>query len=465
MKHRRTMLHRKKTAHIVSLLLAGTVGFTLPVYAKQDSQIVSQQTTRKMSASYAVGEHETLVSAKAGAKEKLIQKASTELPTYISTSKTITNKKYSEKVRFITAGLVQLSNEKYVTTSGENNSLAIELTADVSIDSKALEQQIAALNIKEERESELDDLLQNDSKLNAKLSMLRTLYTSDNRSKIDALITDTLTDKAENYSRVNIMRNVNLLEQAEHFQKKQKADAILKEIDRKRGLTSEQALLEELNEQVKQYAIDSFERQLNRPLEVKIRAVKDNEIWYRVTTVKQNDGDKSGYKYWWSEDKQLKAKLEKAFGRFTPLNSGCEYLGDKDNEGYVYAMNASYQNVLFQSMGTGEVSTRHIDKHNAYATNIHLDYDYLKPDRHGVIYYMKVTIGKFSATKPFIYYDNYRRSINQDWRVKPSMIIPADNKVQFPRCSKELKISYPWLDVEKSLIGEKPTVELKIIKA
>lgn len=464
MNHRRTMLHRKKSALIVSLLLAGSVGFTLPATAQQNGQIVSQETTKKMAVSYTVGEHESLVSAKAGAKEKLIQKASTELPTYISTSKTITNKKYTERVRFIAAGLVQVTNEKYITTSNENNALVIELTADVSIDSKALEQKIAALNVKEKRDSELDELLQNDSKLNAKLSMLRTLYTSDNKSTIDTLIADTLTEKNQNYSRVNIKHNVNLLEQAELYQKKQKADSILKEIERKRGLTSEQTLLEELNGQVKQYAIDSFERQLNRPLELKIRAVKDHEIWYRVTTVKQNDNDKSGYKYWWSDDEQLNTKIEKAFGRFTPLNTGCEYLGDKKNEGYVYTMNTSYQNVLFDSMDAGEVSQHHIDKHNSFATNIQLDYDYLKPDRKGVVYYMKVTVGKFSTTKPFIYYDEYSRTINRDWRVKPS-VKQAASEVQYPRCSKELKISYPWLDVKKSLLSDNSTVEIKIIKA
>lgn len=464
MNHRRTMLHRKKSALIVSLLLAGSVGFTLPATAQQNSQIVSKETTKKMAVSYTVGEHESLVSAKAGAKEKLIQKASTELPTYISTTKTITNKKYSERVRFIAAGLVKVTNEKYVTTSNENNSLVIELTADVSIDSKALEQKIAALNVKEERDSELDELLQNDSKLNAKLSMLRTLYTSDNKSTIDTLITDTLIEKNKNYSRVNIKHNVNLLEQAEHFQKKLKADSILKEIDRKRGLSSEQTLLEELNDQVKQYAIDSFERQLNRPLELKIRAVKDHEIWYRVTTVKQNDEDRSGYKYWWAEDSQLKNKLSKAFGRIAPLRGGCEYLGKKDNEGYVYSLNASYQNVLFESLDTGDVSKNHIDKKRFFATDIKLDHDYFKPNQDGIIYYMEVTIGNFKAKKPFIYYDNYRRSINSDWRVRPARLTAASD-VQYPRCSKEIKIDYPWFDVNKSLLSNNSTVEIKVVKS
>lgn len=464
MKHRRTMLHRKKNVLIASLLLVNFMGFCLPTYAKQSSQIVSQQTTTKMTVSYIVGEHESLVSAKAGAKEKLIQKASTELPTYISTSRTITNKKYSERVRFIAAGLVQISNEKYVTTSSQNNSLSIELTADVSIDGKALEQQIAQLNVKEQRELELDELLHNDSKINAKLSMLRTLYTSENRSKVDSLIADVLTEKTENYNRVNIKRNVNLIGQAELFQKKQKADDILREIERKRELTSEQTLLEELNAQVKQYTIDSFERQLNRPLELKIRAVKENQIWYKVTTVKHSDDDSSGYRYWWSEDDHLMGKLEKAFGRITPLRSGCEYLGKKDNEGYVYSLNASYQNVLFESLNTGEVSKRHVNRQKYYSTNLQLDSEYLKPDAEGVIYYMSVRIGSYQAKKPFIFYENYGRSIQNDWRVQPVGKTITD-ETNYPRCSKEIKIEYPWLDVDKSLVNDNATVEISIIKS
>lgn len=464
MKIRRTMLHRRKSMLTVSIFLAITLGFTLPTYATQNSQIVSQQTTKTLTVSYTVGEHESLLSAKAGAKEKLIQKASTELPTYIIASRTITNKTYSERVRFIAAGLVQVSNEKYITISGKNNSLAIELTADVSIDGKALEQQISVLNDKEQRDSELDELLQNDSKLNAKLSILRTLYTSDNRSKVDSLITEAFAEKSKNYSRVNVKRNVNLLEQAELFLKKQKADDILEEIDHKRKLSSEQTLLEELNAQVKQYAIDSFERQLSRPLELKIRAVKEDAIWYRVTTVKQNDEDRSGYKYWWVEDSQLKNKLSNAFGRIVPLRGGCEYLGKKDNEGYVYSLNASYQNVLFESLDTGEVSKNHIDKKRTFATDIKLEYDYLKPNQDGVIYYMEVKIGEFKGKKPFIYYENYPRSINSDWRVRP-VKFTATSDMKYPRCSKEIKIDYPWFDVEKSLVSNSTTVEIKIVKS
>lgn len=465
MNRHQTMLHRKKSAIIVSICLSGALGFSLPSTAKQNYQTVSDQTTKKMSVSYVIGENESLVSAKAGAKEKLIQKASNELPTYITSSKTVTNKNYTESIRFIAAGLVRVANEEYRTKTNDQNSLMIELTADVTIDSKALEQKISELNIKEKRNEELDNLLSKDLEIQAKLSLLRSLYTSDNKSKIDTLIKESLEERNENYKRVSIQHNVNLLKQADTFQKQQNADSLLKEIEDRKKLTDEQTLLAELNNQIKRFAVDSFESQLNRALELKIRAVKDYEIWFRVTTVKRSENDNSGYKYWWAESEQLKEKITNAFGSFTPLNAGCEYLGDKDNEGFVRSMNIAYQNVLFYALDEGELSKKYIKQNKKFATDLNLEQDYFNADRKGVVYYLKITIGDFVTTKPFIYYENYKTSINPAWTAQPSNIRLSHKSLPLPDCSKELKINYPWIDVDKSLMSHNDTVSFEIIKS
>jgi len=421
-----------------------------------NDRIVSKQITKRIATTYIVGEHESLVSAKAGARQKLLQLAARDLPTYITSTKTIENKQYSERIRFIAAGLIKIDNEKYITQPLDNGSLSIELEADVSIDGSALQRKIVELQQTDTQMAKLDQLITVEKQLITKLSKLRNMYSSVDAESIDSKVLQSSQAIRDNYSRVNIIEGVNLLQDVESYEKNFKANEVLNKLAKQKNMSANEYMQTELNKQIKQLAINSFEHQLNRPLSIKIRAVNEREVIYAVTANSASQGN-SGYQYWWTENNMVVNKIKRTFGKFDPIKKGCFPLGEKTNKKSLYGLNLTYQNVLFTTINGVKQSP-------SFVTDIKMELDYLKPNKDGVVYYIEVDIAGMKKQKPFIYYRDYKGSVyHRTRRAKIGDTSILDS--QAPYCTEELHINYPWFAVEKSKLSDNATVKIRIIRA
>ena len=326
---------KKNAIFTITLLIIAAIGNT--TYAASISEQVHQVESTEYTASFDL----PIAKIKEYTKEKLIRETLDKIPTYIMSTKTIDGNNYNEKVKFIAAAMVRITNEKYSFKYGDKE-ITATLNATVSYDTKEIERKVTQIEQDESRSKMLNDFMSTNLNIQAQIDDIKSLFNSSTSKNASLILERNKVIKNFGHSIINLPLK-DMVAEFELNKKQQAAHEDLMWIELKNkeilSLNSQERAEFDMNNDIRNTVESIYLAQIGQPLKPKVIKVTDTEVTLQIVPNTSEERWLPWYLYDLNKTKELMDKYNQG-QNFVFMNSGCK--GKSYNDGAYEMMTKGY---------------------------------------------------------------------------------------------------------------------------
>lgn len=456
------------------------ITFALPVtaiHAKEKtntSGVVSSQITQQMSVAYMAGESEGILDAKKEARKKLLQKAIALLPTYIFSSKEIDNNEYTERLQFLAASTVKISNEQYTITPIDKQ-LQIKLIANVTIDKNEINRIIEQLNNNKSKTNEIDIIHEQQQSLLKQIRAIKNSYQNYHSNDANHAISTTRQIIEQQNAYISELINLPMNDMIAEFElkeKRKKVDLALKKIEARNAeyasMTDSQILEMKMNADFQQLYDDSFEQQLKQGFTLKVSGTTADKVVLQIVPLNTPKDQEPKFLPWHEFNAGGLAEFKNKYLAGPFLNSGC-YPPNKPN-----VFQPKYSLPIMQFGGNDGYSVPELKSQILVNENTKWHKEGFVKSKN--IYSFSVTVGKDVLKLPFIaleslgnntgalaYRKHWKSVYDTNEVAKFEHIRPY--RTRAPVCASNIVVTFPKLTLSRNKLNDIVDAKITVIKA
>lgn len=315
----------------IGLTLSATT-FASSVFAIPNNTpiLISKQISEMRSTTFVSNANTPIRDIKSQAKRQLIIETLDILPTYITSTQSLINNEYTEKMQFVAAALIDVSKEKY-NIKYEKDMISVTLDARVTFDTNEINRKVQAILDNEARNKIIESTLTNQLQLEAQVKQINDLF------KI-SMPSDVKLSLIGHQDLLNELVNVPLGDMVAEFELESKVREaedkirITSETNNEwLSLTEEERIEYEINVEVGRLINEGYMNQIHRPLKLVVHNASEQTV---TLTVEPLEGPKMMMPWYIAAHEHFIPLANRVAGGLENvefLNSGC-YFSSSDHK-------------------------------------------------------------------------------------------------------------------------------------
>ncbi|EGQ9744865.1 hypothetical protein FWP33_20415 [Vibrio parahaemolyticus] len=298
--------------------------------ANNNPTLISKQISEMRSTTYVSNANTPIRDIKSQAKRQLVSETLDILPTYITSTQSLVNNEYTEKMQFVAAALIDVSKEQY-DIKYEKDMITVTLDARVTFDTNEINRKVQAIQDNEDRNKIVESTLTKQLKLEAQVKEINDLFKVSMPNEVKQGL-------VEHQELLNELVNVPLGDMVAAFELESKVSEAADKIritsetnEEWLSLTDEQRFEYEVNLEVGRLINEGYMNQINRPLKLAVRNVSEKTV---TLTVEPLEGPNMMMPWYIASHENFIPLVNRVAGGLENvefLNSGC-YFASSDHK-------------------------------------------------------------------------------------------------------------------------------------
>ncbi|CAH1598876.1 exported hypothetical protein [Vibrio jasicida] len=296
--------------------------------ANNNPTLISKQISEMRSTTYVSNANTPIRDIKSQAKRQLVSETLDILPTYITSTQSLVNNEYTEKMQFVAAALIDVSKEQY-DIKYEKDMITVTLDARVTFDTNEINRKVQAIQDNEDRNKIVESTLTKQLKLEAQVKEISDLFKVSIPSDVKQglVVQQVLSNELVNVPLGDMVAEFELQTKIKEAERKLK---VATETNQEwLSLEEEQRNEYEANVEIGRLIDEGYLRQIQRPLKLAVKDVSELNV---TLTVEPLEGAKKMMPWYFAVHEEFIPLVQKVAGGTRNLkfyNSGC-YKSDKN---------------------------------------------------------------------------------------------------------------------------------------